>query len=283
VELINRPLRTLLSGFTHAFPVRGRHRLADGWGARLAPPGTTLLRMNGVGIELDHHVLQHRMMFYGLYEEHMVNYLKRHVRPGQVIFDPGANVGYFAAQCLGLVGDTGHVHSFEPSPTANAHIRRSNDLSAWHNWSLWDMALSDKEGTLDFYDTPRVMTKGFACLEGTYDPVDKIPHPVQVTTIDAFCAQRGIDHIDFLKLDIEGSELPAIRGAQRMMAAGAISTIMVETTLMAHTQELTRTIDTLLRAAGYTSFRVLRDGSLAPLDVMSFTTLREDVIWRLRP
>ncbi|MBV6404866.1 MAG: FkbM family methyltransferase [Flavobacteriales bacterium] len=272
------PLRSAARLLTR-LPVRGRHRLADLAGAwtNTGTPVPTV--RNGVHFELDLGVRQHRMMFFDLYEVNIMNYLSRTLRPGMVVFDPGANIGYFAAHCLGLVGATGHVHSFEPSRTANAQIRRLNDLGAFRNWSLWDMALTDHSGTHTFYDTPRVMLRGFACLEGTFDPKDKIPYPVEVTTLDAFCAGRGIAHIDFLKLDIEGSELPALRGAARMLAEGRIDRIMVETTLVDRTRGEVEALDRLLREAGFRSFRARMDGRTDPVVVLDHRELREDILW----
>ena len=221
-------------------------------------------------------------MYYGLYEENIFNFLRRYLKPGMVVFDPGANMGYFAAQCIGPLGAEGIVHSFEPSRTANAQMRRMNDLQRFATWKLWDLALTDHTGEHTFYDTPRVMVRGFACLEGTYDPADKITYPVQVTTLDAFCTTQGVDRIDFLKLDIEGSELPALRGAERLLHEGCIGCVMVETTLVDRTRELTQKVDDLMRTAGFSSFRATRDGRTTPVEVMEHTTFREDVLWLKR-
>jgi hypothetical protein len=49
-----------------------------------------------------------------------------------------------------------------------------------------------------------------------------------VTTGDEYCAGRGIAHIDFLKLDVEGLELPALRGFEGMLADGRIDVIQFE-------------------------------------------------------
>ncbi len=274
-----RPVLRSLARQLTRLPLRGRHRLADLVGAWTDPGHPLVVDRNGVRIALDLGVRQHRMMYFGLYEVNVMNFLDRTLRPGMVVFDPGANVGYFAAHCLGLVGSAGHVHSFEPSRTANGQIRRMNDLAGFSNWSLWDLALTDHTGEHTFYDTPRVMLRGFACLAGTYDPKDKIPYPVQVTTVDAFCAGHGIGHIDLLKLDIEGSELPALRGSQRMLAEGRIDRIMVETTLLDRTRTEVQAIDDLLRAAGFRSVRARMNGRTEAVDVMAHRELREDILW----
>lgn len=274
-------LRHTLRWFTQHVPVRGRLKLADKLGKAIAPPGPELLDVNGIKVELDHAILTHRMMFYDLYEENVMIFLKGYLRPGMVVLDPGANMGYFAGKCLGMVSPGGQVHSFEPSATCLERLRRSNDHGRIKGWSLMPMALTDHAGEMTFYDTPRVITRGYACLENVGTPADRIAHQVQVTTVDLYCEENGIERVDFLKLDIEGSELPALRGAERMMARGALPVILVETTLTEKNRTTTEAIDALLRKAGYRSYHVNGNGSLRPINVLERKQLREDIIWKL--
>jgi hypothetical protein len=51
---------------------------------------------------------------------------------------------------------------------------------------------------------------------------------VDVTTIDGFCADQGVAHVHVLKLDIQGGELPALRGAEGRLRAGAIDLVYAE-------------------------------------------------------
>lgn len=275
-----RPLRRSLRALIQAAPFKGRYRLADKVGAALAGDLHETFMLHGVGVGMDHAVLTHRLMYYGLYEENVMNFLRRDLRPGDVVFDPGANIGYFAAVCLGLVGREGHVYSFEPSNAAHAHIVKNNPAPP-ANWTLEHAALTDHSGEMTFYDTPRVMTRGFACLEGTYEPKDRMPHRVQVFSLDDYCASRNIARIAFLKLDIEGSELKALHGAARMLASDAVRTVLVETTLLQHTVDLTRAIDDLLRGHGFRSHHARRNGALEPINVMEHMGLREDILWTL--
>ncbi|MCB9169316.1 MAG: FkbM family methyltransferase [Flavobacteriales bacterium] len=277
--MIRSTIRRSIRWFTTHIPVRGRHKLADKLGALVAPVGPGVERIHGIAVEFDHRILSHRMMYYGLYEENVMNFLRSYLRPGMIVMDPGANMGYFAACCLGMVLPGGHVYSFEPSNTCLQRLRAHNDLDHVPGWTLLPMAITDVVGMQTFYDTPRVTTRGFACLEGVYDPKDKMPHPVQVTTVDAFCSERRIDRIDFLKLDIEGSELPALKGAHRMLADRRIAAMLVETTLIDHTRELVIEIDDTLRGAGFLPYQALRNGRLVPIDVLAHRELRMDVLW----
>lgn len=277
-----KPLvRSALRWFVRHVHVRGRHRLADTLGGWASDP-VTLREINGIRVELDRSIQYHRMMLFDLYEEDVLAYLKRRLKPGMTVFDPGCNIGYFAARVLGMVSPGGQVWSFEPSPRCLERLHRHNAPGSVPGWHLHAMALADRTGTLTFHDTPRVITRGYATLEGAGRPADSNPVPVQATTIDDFCARHGIARIDFLKLDIEDSELPALRGAQRMLAAEAIDTILVETEVRADRVELNAAIFGLLRGAGFEPFHVKPGGALAPIVPEQMPPHKEDLIWERR-
>ncbi|MBS1546666.1 MAG: hypothetical protein JSU02_04710, partial [Bacteroidetes bacterium] len=91
---MKRPLRQGLRLLVKNVRVRGRYRLVSLVGPWIAPPSGEPLRLNGLNILLDHRIEQHRMMYYGLYEQNMMNFLKRNLRAGDVVLEPGANVAY---------------------------------------------------------------------------------------------------------------------------------------------------------------------------------------------
>lgn len=272
--------RRLLRSLVRSAPFPGRYRLVETLGVWLGKGLTETLVLNGVRMELDQDNILHRLIWYGLYEENVMNYLRRTLSPGGVVIDPGANIGYFAAECLGLVGSAGRVVSLEPSNTAFG-ILGENNPSPPANWIIEQAALTDHTGEMTFFDTPRVITRGFACLEGVFEPKDRVPHQVRVFSLDDYCDAHGIARIAFLKLDIEGSELKALQGATRLLSEGAIRTILVETSLEAHLRPNAEAIDGLLRSAGYRSHRAKRDGMLVPINVLEQRELREDILWTL--
>jgi FkbM family methyltransferase len=272
--------RQVLRYLVRSAPFPGRYRLVETLGSWLGKGRTEEFRLNGVRMELDQGNILHRLIWYGLYEENVMNHLRRTLRSGDTVIDPGANIGYFAAECLGFVGSTGRVISLEPSNTAFGILRKNNP-SPPANWVLEQAALTDHTGEMTFYDTPRVITRGFACLEGVFEPKDRVPHQVRVFALDDYCSSHGIKSIAFLKLDIEGSELKALQGATRLLNEGAIGTILVETSLEAHLRPNAEAIDGLLRSAGYRSHRAKGNGMLVPIDVLDQQELREDILWTL--
>ena len=95
-----------------------------------------------------------------------------------------------------LVGSTGRAISMEPSATAFG-IPAEEQPSPPANWTIEQAALTDHSGEMTFYDTPRAITRGFACLEGVFEPKDRVLHQVRVFSMDDYCASHGITRIAF--------------------------------------------------------------------------------------
>lgn len=137
------------------------------------------------------------------------------VRQGDIVFDCGANVGYFTAEAL-LHG--AKVYSFEPmphliEPYLKTMARFNGDMK------IADVALADKDGESVF--EVDVFNSQFAA------DIDSIPRkrirrqkePVsaKITTIDNFVARNNVERVDFIKADIEGAERLMLAGAQETL------------------------------------------------------------------
>lgn len=127
------------------------------------------------------------------------------VGPGDVVLDLGGNIGTSALLFSRLVGPEGRVFSFEPA-FGDVLLRNLAENGA-HNVQLVEAAVSDCSGEAKF-----VVTDG-----GIDSQFGKATHPqartVRVTTLDEFVEQQGLSRVDFIKMDIEGAEELAIRGA----------------------------------------------------------------------
>lgn len=136
--------------------------------------------------------------------EALLNYV---LKPGDTFVDVGANLGFYARMASALVGETGHVYTFEPLPAASRLLRMNTaDLI---NVTLDHDALSDHEGVSEFF----VRDHG----DASSLIADGIGRPIQVplSTLDRKVAGGavGASRIDFIKIDVEGAELSVLRGA----------------------------------------------------------------------
>ncbi|HLA63333.1 MAG TPA: FkbM family methyltransferase [Rhodothermales bacterium] len=129
------------------------------------------------------------------------------LRPGAVVADVGANVGYYTRLAAHLVGPTGAVHAFEPTPHAYRLLElNAADLPCVQAHRL---ALSDHDGETTIY----VRASGDLSSLAGGDGAEAVP--VRVARLDT--ALAGVERLDFLKVDVEGFEPEVLRGAQRAM------------------------------------------------------------------
>jgi FkbM family methyltransferase len=141
-----------------------------------------------------------------------------HVPTGGVVWDIGANVGFYTLIASRLVGD-GRVVAFEPLPANQQAIRRNIALNEIANVQLIAVALSDREGTaeLEVHASPtwaKLDTSSDTSFKRGTDVTGRVQ--VALSTIDAQLAQAPAP--DLVKMDIEGAEVAALRGASKLLS-----------------------------------------------------------------
>ena len=153
--------------------------------------------------------------------------LKKCVQP-LTIFDIGANKGEIAERYSQMF-PTATIYSFEPVPDVFTTLERKfheNPQIIVHQ-----LAVSEAVGTADIY-LHRYEASGWNSmlpkLSGSIVPEDVSAVKVPTITIDVFCDRHNINTIDLLKLDIQGGELLALKGALNMLQKGAIKLIYSE-------------------------------------------------------
>jgi FkbM family methyltransferase len=153
-----------------------------------------------------------RLFAYGFCEP-AARTMRSLLRPGDVVIDGGANIGLYAALAAARVGPHGQVVACEPSPATMTLLRANIERNRFDWVELREVALADAPGRLAMHMfEPGSGYTSFApahTVEG--DRVD-----VEVTTLDDLAAT--LDRaVSLVKLDIEGAELRALRGATVML------------------------------------------------------------------
>lgn len=154
----------------------------------------------------------------GAGREDEMSWLAHFVRPGDVVLDVGANVGYYTTRLARLVSSTGRVHAFEPVPETFDVLRFLIARLGLRNVELHRDAVSDVEGEewLTVPDeTPGVANFYLAHLGGDTGSSGERTR-VRVVTLDAL-ASRGLSRVSFAKCDVEGAEGRLLRGARRLL------------------------------------------------------------------
>lgn len=129
------------------------------------------------------------------------------VKPGDVVFDCGANIGLFS---MLAAAKGARVYAFEPVPAVFQHLDKAKEI--YPDIQLFDYALSDKTGIVKI-----ALSNGTNTANSFVLPVSDMFIEVNTISIDEFVSRYQIESVDFIKADIEGAE--------RFMLAGATETL----------------------------------------------------------
>ena len=150
-----------------------------------------------------------------IYEPDELEIIARHIRPGAVVLDIGANIGNHSVFFVKAL-DASQVIAIEPGARQNMLLSVNTRLNETHHKTrIHGVALSDREGTAELVlENPGNL--GSASLgDGT-----KLGEDTAIEVVDVV---RGDDllpdaHVDFIKLDAEGHELAVLSGLKQLVA-----------------------------------------------------------------
>ncbi|MEN0051000.1 MAG: FkbM family methyltransferase [Bacteroidota bacterium] len=153
------------------------------------------------------------------------------------IFDIGANKGEITDNYRQLFPSS-TVYCFEPFPSCVKMLEQK--FMEDEKVVIVPKAIADKEGTADFYvnhfidsnsllPRPTEKRRYYHHTAGYKETIQ-----VEITTIDQFVEENQIEKIDILKMDIQGGELNALKGANQLLESGKISIIYAEVWFITH-------------------------------------------------
>lgn len=142
------------------------------------------------------------------------------LRGGGDLFDAGANFGLVTFGTLPLVQGLGTTfHLFEANPRIIPLLGRSAREWPGERFRVNHCAVTDAPGVSHHALPDASWGHGLIAGRGT---------PVPNLLLDEYIAERGVERVAFLKLDVEGWELHALRGARKAAAAGVIEAGFIE-------------------------------------------------------
>lgn len=150
----------------------------------------------------------HLVYTHGCYDYHETRFIEHYLRPGDSFIDAGANIGTYTLLAARLVGPTGSVDSFEPDQRAYKRLADNITQNVLANVRVHRFAVSDISGMIVFI--PGNDQTGRVARSRASTGVE-----LPACRLDDLVGQR---RYAMAKMDIEGSELAALKGATRMLA-----------------------------------------------------------------
>ncbi len=191
--------------------------------------------------------------------------LHRHLRPGQVAVDVGANVGLLTLLFARQVGPNGRVIAFEPAPLAFGLLSANIAINSYRNVQAVPAAVMDYSGWVELH----------LCCSGDSDnrvAGVAMAGPLRETILVPCVA---LDHhfvtgsrVDFIKVDVQGAEQLALKGMRRVLDENRDVVLMLEYAPAALVNAGTAPPDYLadLRSMGFAFYDLPDDGDERPVD-----------------
>lgn len=219
---------------------------------------------------------------YGAHERATSEFLVRNLEigNGDIVFDVGANIGWYSLLLDRIAGQSNaRIYSFEPDPSNYALLRdnvRRNDCT--HVVPLQN-AVADRAATMTLHlygDTNRGRHSMLPLHDG--ESVE-----VEAVTLDDFCTTESIDAapVRFMKIDIEGFELMALRGAENTLARAQLVMLEYSPRYMTEADLDPEEVLALMLEQGFSAYELAGD-NLVPVDteLLKGEERHRDLFWR---
>lgn len=221
---------------------------------------------DGLEIRLDLEDYIQRGIFYDSWEAPETAFVRRVLRPGDIVVDVGANVGLFTLIAARAVGASGQVHAFEPVPVNFERLAENVSRNALPNVTLNRVAAGAASGQTQLGLEPGTDLTSGKQMSGFFtvgSPLRAVTVPV--ASLDDYASERlSGRRIRFVKIDVEGYEPEVLRGMRSLLAARRIDLVMLEVSIYALSRvgaQIKSLIDQLVEP-GYLMYRADLPGIL---------------------
>jgi FkbM family methyltransferase len=185
------------------------------------------VRVEGIDLAVDlrDHGVGRPLFLRGGYERHEIEFLRHFLKPGMVVIDVGANIGYHTSIAARRVGPTGVVVAVEPEPHNFGLLSRNVSSNGLGNVRAAQLALGDQPGAALLFRSERNF--GDHRLYGESDGRRETTR-VEVTTLDDLIDRCALPSVDLIKMDVQGYEGKVIGGMKRLFAGQRGLSVLTE-------------------------------------------------------
>lgn len=163
-----------------------------------------------------------RLISSGRYEAAFDDALFATLRPGDIVWDVGANVGLYTVRFAASVGDAGQVFAFEPVPSTREELRRQT--GSLSNVTIVPVALGNRNAVVDM----RAGGDEKGATSRIVESVGASALTAEMSTADRLFADGGARAPNVVKIDTEGFELEVLEGMTNLLAGPSMRAIFVE-------------------------------------------------------
>jgi FkbM family methyltransferase len=217
---------------------------------------------------LDAHISR-QIFWRGYYSAWQLAVLDRVLQDDMVFMDIGANEGEQTVFCAKRL-PRGRVIAFEPSTVVYERLTRNVALNGFANVTLVKRGLGKSTDRVTLYSSAHrsadgSYNEGLATLYPR-EGVSEAREVIDIARLDDCVGDLGINRLDIVKIDVEGSELDVLKGAEQTLRTFRPSVVLevITETSRAAGHEASALLD-FLRSLGYRFDRIARKGRREPL------------------
>lgn len=193
----------------------------------------------------------------GRWERDIVKLLTSRLRPGNVAYDIGSNLGFYAVLLAKVVGETGEVVAFEPESQCYEHLRDNLKLNELTNVRAFRLALGEGSAEGKLYVGEDLQLSNLA------EPRARRMRQqiVQIVAGDEIREAKNLPLPQVVKIDVEGHEYAVLRGLRRTLSNPNCETVCCEVHSDFLPQEVKpEQILDLLKSCGFKQFDIVPRG-----------------------
>ena len=219
---MNRQLNRLVRGYLRWCPITdGKRLLLNLTRDRITPEDPIVTFKTKYQFRLKANLTnpEHQYLyFYGTHDErYIVTKLLNIIKPGDMCWDIGANIGFYTCLLASLVEDSGAVVAFEPAARTYGYLKENVSLNQFTNVTVVNKGLGDKQEQRLLHYSEAGLAEGTASLK--YADGRAASERVTLDTIDNLIPELPTP--EFIKIDVEGYQLEVLRGAEHCLKTHA--------------------------------------------------------------
>lgn len=260
----------LLQLATRLYPIeRGKFKILNSIYFRYVAPSksTTLSTALSYGIRMNldlSEFLQAHLYLYGSYELPSVRFIRRVVKPGDVVVDVGAQIGYITLAMATLAPGKVIVHAFEPEPLNIQRLRNNIALNPGVDVRIVEKAVSDSNGAIRLYLSKDHNAGTHSTISGGTNVSDDYVE-IPAVTLDTYVRDQNIAALRLMKIDVEGGEYEVIKGAHETLTSLRPIVLMELSDALQESRGFsTVEFKKLMKQFGYSAYTIADDGGLVP-------------------
>jgi FkbM family methyltransferase len=150
------------------------------------------------------------VLYCGLYDYHDMNFLLRYLRAEDSFLDIGANVGVYTLLAASKI-QNGTIYSFEALPKNSKRLEDNLKLNQFQQVKSYALAVSNSTGSIAL-NLAEGDSMPFITTDATDDTII-----VPTDTLDNLLQDKCLDNLTLAKIDIEGAEILAMKGATSLL------------------------------------------------------------------